>query len=408
MNNKRKNLRSRLASVGVMVGISLLLILAQSFYQLSPRQTTNALPELKPADTLVSVRIIATGDAMAHLPQTQAAFNPETGLYGYKDVFRWLSPVIKGYDLAIVNFETPLGGEPYKGYPQFSAPDAYAADLKSSGFNFFCCANNHAVDRYNRGVIRTLSALDSMGIRHTGMFRDQADRDSLYPVILNHNRIRIALLNATFSTNGIEPKPPVLVNRIDREQILADLVKARAQKPDVIMMVIHWGDEYKLLPNAFQKSTAQFLADNGVDVIIGHHPHVLQPVEWIKGKKDSADRDVLVIWSLGNFFSNQRDQYRNGGMLTGFDLVKNLTTGKVQVRDASYYPFWVWKIEQPLSYKILPCELQDSLIKTYEISDADRQTFDFFSRDARKRIGGNGVVKELFYHLPSSESGSHH
>ena len=354
-------------------------------------------------DSVLVLKLLATGDAMAHLPQTQAAWDSTVNRHSYSDVFRWISPVLNLYHLRFINLESPLGGEPYKGYPQFSAPDAYAADLYQAGFNYFFLANNHAVDRYNRGILRTISALDSMKIPHTGIFSDSADRASRYPLIIEKNGIRLAVLNTTFSTNGISAKPPVLVNYINRAEILNDLAAARKRNPDFIIMVIHWGDEYKLMPGAFQTETAKFLAENGVDVIIGHHPHVLQPVGSLKTGTKGQEKETLVIWSLGNFFSNQRDRYRDGGMFVGLTLEKNLNTSVKTVSDIHYYPFWVRRIDKPLKFSIIPCELPASGLGNDTLNATEKGAFDFFTTDTRNRIGKESKLRELKFYTEATE-----
>ncbi|MFO7721710.1 MAG: CapA family protein [Bacteroidales bacterium] len=376
-----------------MVMISGILILVQSLTLVPEHSGASPTPE--PADTLIRISVVTAGDAMAHLPQTQAAFDAATGEYHYQEVFKWFSPWIKTHDLRIVNLETTLAGAPFKGYPQFSAPDAYARDLRDAGFNLFCVANNHSVDRYNSGVLRTISVLDSFGIAHTGTFRDSLHRDTAYPMIVNVKGIRIALLNATYGTNGLNTKPPVIVNMIDRKMMEKDLAKARSKNPDLIMAVMHWGAEYKRFPNEYQKSIAAFLAGQGVDVIVGHHPHVLQPVEWIPQSSDSAAGKTLVIWSLGNFYSNQRDRYRDGGMFVNFEITKNKKTGAIAIDSPGYYPFWVWRSPSPFQYSILPSMYRDSLIAVYSLQPSDINLYDQFSRDTREHIGRNGVVGEV-------------
>jgi len=375
-----------------MIMISGILILVQSV-TLAPKDSAFT-HEPEPEDTLIRISILTAGDAMAHLPQTQAAFDAATGEYQYHEVFKWFKPWVKTHDLRIVNLETTLAGAPYKGYPQFSAPDAYARDLRDAGFNLFCAANNHSVDRYNAGILRTISVLDSLGITHTGTFRDSLHRDTAYPLMLNVKGISIALLNATYGTNGLNPKPPVLVNLIDRKVIGKDLAKARSRNPDLIIAVMHWGDEYKRFPNEYQKSIARFLAEQGVDIIVGHHPHVLQPVEWIQKNNDSTSGKTLVIWSLGNFYSNQRDRYRDGGMFVNFDITKNTKTGAITIGNPGYFPFWVWRSPSPFQYCILPTMYRDSVISLYSLQPSDINLFDQFSRDTREHIGRNGVVRE--------------
>jgi poly-gamma-glutamate capsule biosynthesis protein CapA/YwtB (metallophosphatase superfamily) len=378
----------------LMVLLGGLLILVQSI-SMAPAGKAAAEQIILPEDSLITIRVMAAGDAMAHLPQTEAALNPATKEYQYHDVFQWFAPWVRQHDLQLVNLETTLAGPPYKGYPQFSAPDAYARDLRDAGFNLFCVANNHSVDRYNAGILRTITVLDSLGITHTGTFRDSLHRDSVYPLFVNIKGIRIAVLNATYGTNGLNPKPPVKVNMIDRKELEQDVLKAKNLKPDLILAVLHWGDEYKRFPNEYQKSMAKFLADAGVDIIVGHHPHVLQPVEWIMKGSDSTAGKTLVIWSLGNFYSNQRDRYRDGGMFVHFNITKNKNTGAITIDDPGYYPFWVWRSQSPFRYTIMPALLRDSLVAVYSLQPGDISLFDRFLSDTREHIGRNNVVKEV-------------
>ncbi len=344
-------------------------------------------PKQQEPDTVILLRILAAGDAMAHLPQTQAAYDSDSVGYDFSNVFTFLRPRVSGFDLAMINLETPLAGEPYKGYPQFSAPDAYARDLKNLGFNLFCCANNHAVDQYNKGLLRTINVLDSLGIKHTGIYRDKVQRDTTYPLLLKIKGLRIALLNATYSTNGLVPKHPVKVNMIDFDELRADISKARLMEPDLLIAVMHWGGEYLRKPDSYQKRVAQFLADEGVDVIIGHHPHVVQPVEWITATIDSIEKQVLVVWSLGNFYSNQRQRYRDGGMFVTLDVAKSKVTGAVTIGNLMYDPFWVWKNDSPLQYRILTVANSDSLNQILNLPASHQKAFETFANDTREHMG---------------------
>lgn len=349
-------------------------------------------------DSLVVVTVLTAGDAMAHLPQTNAAYDTAKGQYCYVDVFKYIKPVVSSFDLSIINLETTLAGKPYRGYPQFSAPDNYAADLYNTGFNFFCCANNHSVDRFNRGILRTLKVLDSLEIRHTGIFKNPEHREKEYPALIDIKGVRIAILNATYGTNGLFPRDPVSVNMIEKDEIAMDIAKANQKNPDVIIAVMHWGGEYLRYPDNYQKSIAKFLTDNGVDIIVGHHPHVLQPVEWIKGQVNDSKKEIPVIWSLGNFFSNQRQRYRDGGMFVNFDIILNISSGETYIDNLSWYPFWVRKQYDPVSYTIIPSELRDSLINHYSFDEKSLRVFDRFTSDSRLHIGKNRVVAEYFHY----------
>lgn len=241
------------------------------------------------------------GDAMQHIAQIESALQTDD-TYSYKDCFTYVKEQVSEANLAICNLEVTLGGKPYRGYPQFSAPDEFASALKDTGFDILLTANNHCLDRRNKGLIRTLDVLDSLGIAHVGTYRNQAERDSLYPYLATVNNITFAILNYTYGTNGIPVNPPCIVNLIDTAQILIDINKARSKKADVIIACMHWGDEYVLKQNKTQEQLTDWLIANGVNHIIGNHPHVIQPTELRKDKYNGGHH--FIAYSLGNYISN--------------------------------------------------------------------------------------------------------
>ena len=259
--------------------------------------------------------LLFAGDIMGHDTQIEAARMMGGGEYDYSSCFRYVEPYIAAADIAIGNLEVTLAGPPYKGYPQFSSPDALANALKNAGFDILVQANNHAVDRGKAGLERTLTVLDSIGMVRSGVFRDSRERLVRYPLIVEKNGIRLALLNYTYSTNGIRVTPPNIVNSIDTFAIRQDLQKAATADPDFTIALMHWGSEYQLTENSKQQKLARFLFRNGTDAIFGSHPHVVQPIREIDGK--------LVVYSLGNMVSNQRKRYTDGGILFGMTLEKS-------------------------------------------------------------------------------------
>lgn len=275
------------------------------------------------------------GDAMQHIAQIERALQTD-GTYSYKECFTYVKEQVSEANLAICNLEVTLGGEPYRGYPQFSAPDEFASALKDAGFDILLTANNHCLDRRNKGLIRTLDVLDSIGIAHIGTYRDQAERDSLYPYITTVNNIKFAILNYTYGTNGIPVSPPCIVNLIDTAQILIDINKARAEKADVIIACMHWGDEYKLKHNSEQEQLTDWLISNGVDHIIGNHPHVIQPTE-IRREQESS-KTHFIAYSLGNYISNMSARHTDIGLtatlrfskLTFTTLLTDISTDSVR------------------------------------------------------------------------------
>lgn len=273
---------------------------------------------------------IFAGDVMQHGPQITAARNEKMDSYEYDGSFQFVKPIIESRDIAIANLEVTHAGKPYAGYPQFSAPDELSAALQTAGFDIIITANNHSCDGGNKGVVRTLDVLDKLGIKHTGTFRSKEERAANYPLMIEEKGMRIALLNYTYGTNGLTVDPPLIINYIDSSVIRKDVKKARDLKADYIICTMHWGTEYESLPSAYQKKWEKYCYELGVDMIIGSHPHVIQPVE----RKTVGNKERLTVWSLGNYVSNQRDRYKNGGLMVATSLKKE--NDKVELMEVDH------------------------------------------------------------------------
>lgn len=280
----------------------------------------------RPAATM-----LFAGDAMQHAAQIEAARRAD-GSHDYAGCFDSIADYVAEADFAVVNFEASLGGRPYTGYPCFSAPDSYARALADAGFDLMLLANNHILDRRDRGLHRTISTLDSLRIPHIGIYHDAAARDSLSPRIVDVGGFRVALLNYTYGTNGIEVQGGAVVNYIDPDRIKAEIAGARSRGAEIVAACIHWGDEYKLLPNRRQTQLADRLAEAGADMIIGGHPHVIQPMEMRTG---ADGRNILVVYSLGNFISNMKTADTRGGAMVKVTLERD-STGRAHVGGAAY------------------------------------------------------------------------
>ncbi len=275
--------------------------------------------------------LLFAGDAMMHDGQLAAARRAD-GSYDYSEYFENVDSIITAADFAVVNLETPLGGKPYSGYPCFCAPDTYADALKDAGFDMFLLANNHMLDRGDRGLRRTVDIIDSKGIPHVGAYRDVAQRDSLLPVVQDVNGFKIGFLNYTYGTNGIVARNGAVVDYIDKGKIKADIERTRKAGAELMCVAMHWGVEYKLLPHPEQKALAKFLVDQGVELVIGGHPHVIQPMEM---RRDTAGHNHLVVYSLGNFISNMKTTSTRGGAMLQVRLMRDLD-GTARVDSACY------------------------------------------------------------------------
>ena len=298
------------------------------------------------------VTLLFAGDAMQHQAQFKSAYNPESKLYEYDNNFRFFEPIIEQADIAVVNLETTLGGKPYKAFPQFSSPDSFAKQLQTSGFDVVMLANNHSNDSWQRGVNKTINTLDDMGFVHSGTYKSKIEHDKHTPLMIKKNGLNLAFLNYTFATNGIASVFKEQTKLISYNQMRKDIRKAKTKQADSIIVYIHWGDEYQTQPSAYQQDVAQFLIDSKVDLIIGSHPHVIQPMIWQKPVGNQSE--YLLAYSLGNFISNQRDLQQAGGALLQVTLKKQ--NGQTHIKNAGYYLSFVEraKLEDSYTHQVVP------------------------------------------------------
>ena len=331
------------------------------------------------------IRLIFAGDIMGHDTQLKGAWRDGgDSYYNFAPTFQWVKDYISSADIAVANFEVTLAGEPYTGYPAFSSPLSLAVALKDAGFDIFVTANNHILDRGVKGLEKTLDALENLGIAHTGSFKDSRSRITNYPLIIERKGFRLAFLNYTYGTNMSVAKPPVIVNYLDTARIVDDLNKARELNVDYTIACVHWGDEYKNNENQEQRQLADFLARNGCNLIVGAHPHVVQPIKMIAG---SYTDSVLVAYSLGNFISNQRWRYSDGGIMLDVTLTKS--NGIVSLDSYRYEPFWVSRYPEKgvQVYRIIPVIDYLSNPDLFPaISAADEKLLMQFYRDTKRII----------------------
>ncbi|MBP3536510.1 MAG: CapA family protein [Muribaculaceae bacterium] len=277
--------------------------------------------------------IVFAGDAMQHKAQLEAA-RTASGKYDYSQCFKDISGIIGCADYAVVNLETPVGPEPHSGYPCFNAPAEYVDALAEAGFDMFLTANNHTLDRGAKGLRLTIRELDARGLDHVGTYSNDSARATALPKVVKVGSFRVGFLNYTYGTNGIEPRDGVVVDYIDRERIKNDVQAVRNAGAELVAVCVHWGDEYKLLPNIAQRHLADFLEAIGVDMIIGGHPHVIQPMEFRKNRYHS-EKEVALVYSLGNFLSNMKTPDTRGGAMLHVGLFRG-EDGVARMKEASY------------------------------------------------------------------------
>lgn len=313
------------------------------------------------------ITISTVGDIMVHDEQYWGAYDEGTDTYDFEPVFEHVKPYLEEADLAIGNFETTLAGEDrgYQGYPLFNSPDAIADALDYAGFDSIVTSNNHSLDMGEQGVERTVRQLNDRDFDVIGTYeKTPEDRH----VINEVDGIEVAMLAFTESLNGMEApysetEVHNMVDTISEENLTEAIDAAKEDDPDIILTYMHWGPEYVEEPSEEQQAYAEFLADEGVDLIIGSHPHVLQRTEYI----DSGDHEAFVAYSMGNFVSNQRVETigedfapNEDGVIMNFDIEKDMESGETTLTGVDYTPTWVYRHsatgERPFDYDILPVE----------------------------------------------------
>ena len=328
-----------------------------------------------------TLRFIATGDNLMHLSVLRAKV--KDGVYDFKPIYTEIKDIIQKADVAFVNQETVMAGTSfgYTGYPVFNTPQSLAFALDDAGFNVINLANNHALDMRAAGLYSTLDFLDKfenftvIGARRSGSSAR----------IVTKNNIKLGFLAYTYAAGGTIPRDnPNLVSLINRE-VMAREIAALRPLCDFLIVSMHWGEEYRLQPDRDQTSLARFLAEQNVDLIIGHHPHVLQRVETITLPNG---RKTICYYSLGNFISNQRERERLIGGVAVITFAKEGIfsesgefTGEISIADVGILPV-VSHFDLNISnYRVYPLyaytkELIDN--HGYKEFDPDGFTIDFF------------------------------
>ena len=299
--------------------------------------------EETPTDTTFT--LTAIGDIMCHNTQYIDAYNDETGEYDFSYVFDDISLYTKTADICVGNLETTFAGEDvgYSSYPTFNTPDSLAYELKDIGVDVLSTAGNHALDKGFNGLSRTIDVLNKADISHLGTYKSEEEQDKT--LIKYVKGIKIAFVNFTYGTNGI-PIPsdkPYCVNLIDENLMKEQIDMAKQEDPDIIIACMHWGTEYKTTPNSTQEQLADFLFKNGIDIILGTHPHVLEPMEKrTVTLDDGTTKDGFVIYSLGNFIADQNAEYTRDSIILNIDITKH-ADGKITIDNYEYIPIYMYK-----------------------------------------------------------------
>jgi len=296
-------------------------------------------PSPEPED--ITITISAVGDAMAHESQLIHDYNKDPDIYDFMPSFTHIKPTIQKSDFAFANLETTISGEsfPYTGYPRFNTPISYAEALQDCGFDLVTLANNHALDMGEVGVKNTLENLEKIGMDNTGISLNEEDYSEYY--ITDIKGIKTAIIAYSYNVSRVRKfENPDFVQRYwgDIELVEADIKKVRELGAEVVILSVHWGEEYRRSYSTKQKKLAEQYIALGADVVIGSHPHVVQPLERITvDMPDGSTKEGIVAFSLGNFISNQKARYKYAGIVVNINITKT-PEGKIILEPVTYVP----------------------------------------------------------------------
>ncbi len=292
----------------------------------------------------ISININVAGDIITHNSNFKDAYSARDDEYDFSYVFDNIADYFERADFNIGTLESNFAGPSYgySNYPTFNAPEHLAIDLKELGFDVLATATNHSLDKGYNGLVNTISYLDDAGIDHTGTYA--SEEDSREYLIKDVKGIKLGILDYDYDTNGI-PIPngkEYCINIIDKDKIAYDLENIKKLGPDVIIVVMHWGIEYQLKPSSEQKDLADFLFMNGADIVLGSHPHCLEPME-IRDIElsDGTTKQGFLIYSLGNFTSGQYQANTRQTVLLDIKLTKHGDTGRVGLDYVHYTPVYM-------------------------------------------------------------------
>ncbi|WP_160718442.1 CapA family protein [Isachenkonia alkalipeptolytica] len=364
-------------------------------------QDSEESEEVQEVEEFTEVTISAVGDVMVHQSQLDAQYDAGEDAYDFHNNFLHLKPYLDQSDINMANLETTFAGPErgYSSFPMFNTPDALGEALRDAGFQFISTINNHTYDTGEQGFFRTLEVLDDQGLTAIGTRSDESEKRYTIEEVEN---IKVGMTGYTYETekmgesislNGIPVPPHIqpLMNTFhdhyqeedikEMEEIIEAMKKDGA---DIIVFFLHWGNEYQREPSGYQTQLANKLSELGVDVIFGSHPHVVQPMDII----ENDGHETLVVYSMGNLISNQREEtlrnytsnaeYTEDGLMVHATFEKSSLSEEIERTSVEYTPLWVHRYNEGsgFGYEVLPVA---ETIDNFE-------DFDIQSEDLRDRI----------------------
>ncbi len=332
--------------------------------------------------------LIMVGDILLH-NELNLSGEQADGTYNYDHFFAHTSDIISAADLAIVNQEVILGGLELglSGYPLFNTAYEVGDALVAAGFDVVCHATNHALDKGSTGLLNCLNFWETSypDIEVLGIHDSQESRDTLH--LIEYEGITIALLNYTYGTNGISLPASYMVDLLDEEQVVADLQRAN-EVADFIIVIPHWGTEYSLTVSSQQEEWVQIFLENGVDLVLGAHPHVIEPVEWVE---DDEGNSMLVYYSLGNFIEFPLDT-GNGKRALGImaDVTLTIQGDSVTISDYGVIPVIAHMVSGTGNPTVYPLsEYTEELWEENELSTRDPSCTLEYCRELCRSVFGD-------------------
>ena len=328
----------------LLIVITMIVVVVQGLFNNSNEESFLAIEkeeEKIPEDSVAN--IVAIGDTLVHSQVYKDAYDSSTGEYDFSPLFKYITKYFEDKTIAVGNLETTFAGSArsVSGYPLFNSPEHLAIDLKELGLDIMTTANNHSLDSRYAGIESTLDFLDEAGLDHTGTSRSEEEQNTI--LMKDLNGIKTAFLCFSYGTNGnpIPSGKEYCINLIDKELMKRLIDKAKEEGAEAICVSMHWGVEYQTKQNKEQEELADFLLENDVNVILGCHSHVPQPMEMrTVTMEDGTTKTGFVIYSMGNFFSAQKDINTRDTVILNVQIRKNGVTGEITIDQATYAPVY--------------------------------------------------------------------
>lgn len=378
--------------------ISVITIFSFLFFNSHTTKTISPVVSAE-ADSLQSITITVVGDLMCHSPQFQYA-EVSKDSFNFLPVYRNVKKYLESSDFTFGNLETVTAGKElggYSGYPFFNTPSSFITALTETGFDLLVTTNNHSLDRGEKGILKTIDEIQKRNLNYVGTYKSQQDQDSVR--IFNIKGINVAILSYSYGTNGnpIPKGKDYLINLIDEKLIKEDINSAKQLRADLIIVHLHFGEEYKREPVRFQSDLVSKIIDLGGDIIIGGHPHVLQPVQFFKTNNSNLDTG-FVAYSMGNFISNQRKRYTDAGLILTLKINK-CSSNKFKITEVSYIPTWVFKGNTLSGKEFVILPSTNFIDSTINLTKTDLEKMNQAFNDTRYILNKYTKNKKLKEHL---------